>query len=52
MECRLRPQLDFEAAPHFFPLRPDGAPVAEMQGVVPRDSLDRVLNRLLTAARR
>jgi hypothetical protein len=34
-------RLGFVATPHFFLLKADGTPVAQMLGVVPRDSLVR-----------
>jgi thioredoxin-like negative regulator of GroEL len=39
-------RLGFVATPHFFLLAADGTPVAQMRGVVPRDSLVRGLDRL------
>ena len=42
-------RLGFVATPHFFLLKADGTPVAQMRGVVPRDSLARALDRLRAA---
>ena len=42
-------RLGFVATPHFFLLKADGTPVAQMRGVVPRDSLARSLDRLRAA---
>ena len=42
-------RLGFVAPPHFFLLKADGTPVAQMRGVVPRDSLARSLDRLRAA---
>jgi thioredoxin-like negative regulator of GroEL len=44
-------RLGFEATPHFFLLSADGAPVAQMRGVVPRDSLAQALDRLVATRR-
>ena len=39
-------RLGLSATPHFFFLRRDGSKVAEIQGVVPRDSLVAMLVQL------
>jgi thiol-disulfide isomerase/thioredoxin len=43
-------RLGFVATPHFFLLKADGTPVAQMRGVVPRDSLVRAVDRLRAGA--
>jgi thiol-disulfide isomerase/thioredoxin len=45
-------RLGFVATPHFFFLKADGTPVAQMRGVVPRDSMVRALDRLSAAPNR
>ena len=42
-------RLGFTSTPHFFLLRPDGSTVEAIQGVIPRDSLARALERLVDA---
>lgn len=42
-------RLGFVATPHFFFLRPAGEKLAEIRGVVPRDSLVVTLSRLLAS---
>ena len=42
-------RLGLVATPHFFLLKADGTPVAQMRGVFPRDSLVRALDRLRAA---
>ena len=42
-------QLGFTATPHFFFLRADGRRMTQFQGVVPRDSVVRTLERLTAA---
>lgn len=42
--------LGFRATPHFFLLRSDGTVAAEMQGVVPADSLEAALAALASGA--
>lgn len=39
----------FVSTPHIFLLRADGTPIGSTQGVVPRDSLQRSLGRLVKA---
>ncbi|MBA3342169.1 MAG: hypothetical protein H0T48_10065 [Gemmatimonadaceae bacterium] len=42
-----RQRLGFKSTPHFFFLLKNGSIVTDFQGVVPRDSLVRSLDRLL-----
>lgn len=43
-------KLGFTSTPHFMFLRPDGAKVGAMQGVVPGDSVRSALDQLLPGA--